>query len=77
MKATVTQRVYKDSMDTINKWLYVLELNSFAELVHKWINEVDLQKKREFYSRLTPRISKPEPKLSGCKIDKSKLCIQK
>lgn len=67
---TTTQRIYKPDMDTIKMWMYVLEVKSFAELIHKWITEVDLQKKREFYSKLTPRITKPVKPLIGKKINK-------
>jgi len=74
---TITQRVYSNDMDTLKMWMYVLELKSFAELVHNWIIAVDQHNKQEFYSKLTPIIKQPPKQLSSCKIDKKNKCIQK
>ena len=73
---TITQRIYRSDLDTIKRWMYVLEIKSFAELVHNWVVAVDLHKKNEFYSKLTPIIKQQPKVLSGCKINKKKKCIQ-
>ena len=63
-------------MVTINTWLKRLNM-TFAEFVHALIIHVDNHKKAELYNRLTPIVIRPAKKLSGCKIDKSRICIQK
>jgi len=73
---TTTQRVYKNDMVTINEWLKRLDM-TFAEFVHALIIHVDGHKKAELYNRLTPIVVGPPKELSGCKIDKSRKCIQK
>lgn len=76
MKATTTKRVYKEDTPTLARWMKKLKIKSFPELIHRWINEVDLKVHENFYNQLTSRTNYQKP-LSGCKIDKSKICIQK
>jgi len=74
---TTTQRVNSDDMSTIKNWIKLLNISSFAELIHEWVICVDLKKKEEFYKRLsTIRHIKRKP-LSHCRTDKNRECIQK
>ncbi len=73
---TTTQRVYKLDMETVDEWLNRLNM-TFAEFIHALIVHVDGHKKAELYNRLTPIVVRPTKRLSGCKIDKKRICIQK
>jgi len=76
MKDTITQRVYKEDMLTFRRWMNKLGLKTFAELTCKWKEVVDLKVHEKWYAELTSKTNFV-PQLSGCKIDKKKLCIQK
>ena len=72
---TTTQRVYKQDMATVGVWLKRMDM-TFADFVHALIDHVDGHKKAELYNRLTPIVVMPAKQLSGCKIDKKRICIQ-
>ena len=74
---TITQRIYIDDMATANHWIGKMGLKSFADLIHEWVKSVDMKYKEDFYKKLSPirpNITRP---LSGCRIDKKRICIQK
>jgi len=74
---TTTQRVYTKNMNTINEWIFRLGLVSFAELIDEIIIHVDRHQKEKLYDKLSPIVNVPPKPLSGCKIDKKRICIQK
>jgi len=73
---TTTERIYKKDVATKNRYLKSLGIKSFADFFHELTLHVQNHKRQEFYSKLTSRDDFQRP-LSGCKIDKKKLYIQK
>lgn len=74
---TTTQRVYKEDMETIKRWIKITGCKTFAAFINRLKKEVKVGNRREFYKTLPQVFNGKLKPLSHCKIDKSKLCIQK
>ena len=73
---TFTARLYKKDKPTLRRYLKKSGIKSIAEFFHQLTIFVQNNKRYEFYNKLTSRDNYHRP-LRGCKIDKSKICIQK
>lgn len=76
MEDTTTARIYKKDIATKNRYLKSLGIKSFAEFFHQLTLHIQNHKRNEFYNKLTSR-DEYQKSLTGCKIDKTKLNIQK
>lgn len=67
---TVPQRVYEKNMITLRHWMKKLGVKSFAELIDRWTEAVDLGCKEMFYNKLSPIIIKQPKPLTGKRLQK-------
>ena len=74
LKETTT-RIYEVDNDVYNRWAKSYGVSK-AELFHMIVNEGNRIKRRKLYESMPMRTNYKKP-LSGCKIDKKKVCIQK
>jgi hypothetical protein len=74
MKKT-TIEIYAADLQTWHRWCKKMKLKS-APLMHEIMSAVQNKVRDKLYAQLTTRDDFKKP-LSGCKIDKSKISIEK